>query len=388
MKKIGFVISGLSIGGNERSVSLLSKALSSNYEIFVIVFDGRNVAFDYDGELIDLKEPAKNGLINKAMVSFRRINKVRKIIKEKHIDILFTVTASINAISHYYFKGVKKIVSCRDCGDLERNIRLYAHMVKKADYMIFNSEHMRSFYLESYPSDAYKCFTVYNIVNVDAIRSKMDGDVPTDFLDFTKSHDSIITVGRFCREKGYNHLIRSFCHIKKSNPKAGLVIVGDGELRSEVRDMVESCVHKNDIYLTGAQRNPYRYIALCRIFALSSISEGFPNVLLEAMACGLPVIAVDCKSGPQEILTGEFDYHRKIRGYLAVDYGVISESFEQSDDYSSYIINNEEKSFAEAVLYLLNNNDACAKYSVLSKRRCEYFNAQKVLDSMKHIIGE
>jgi len=387
MKKIGFVVNGLSIGGNEKSVSLLSKALSSEYEIYIIVFDGNNVAFDYDGELIDIKEPAKNGVLNKAIVSIRRIAKIKRIIKEKNLDVLFTVTASVNAVSHYRFRGVKKIVSCRDCGDLERKIKFYAHMVKKAEWMIFNSEHMRAYYLERYPADSKKCFTVNNIVNTEAIREHIADDVENSFSDFIKTHDTIVSVGRFCREKGYNHLIRAFCRIRQARPNAGLVIVGDGELHGEIHDMVDNCVYKSDIYLTGVKKNPYKYMKHCKLFVLSSVSEGFPNVLLEGMACGLPAVAVDCKSGPREILSDKFDYYGATNGYKAVDYGILCERFEQSDDFSSYNANGAETTLAEAILFLLDDNAAYEKYAAISSKRCEYYNAEKAADNIHNIIG-
>lgn len=387
MKKIGFVVNGMSIGGNEKSVALLSKALSSEYQIYIIVFDGKSIAFDYDGDLIDLHEPARNGLLNKVLVSFRRISKIKRIIKDKELDILFTVTASVNAVSHFRFRNVQKIVSCRDCGDLERKLKFYAHMVKKADQIIFNSEHMKAFYLEHYPADLKKCYTVNNIVSTKATAELANQNVEDSFSDFVKTHDAIVSVGRFCREKGYNHLIRAFCKIKESHPNAGLVIIGDGELHNEITDMVDNCAYKSDIYLTGAQKNPYRYMKRCKLFVLSSVSEGFPNVLLEGMACGLPAVAVDCKSGPREILTKEFIFNAATTGYRAVDYGVLSERFEQSDDFSSYNANNAETSLAKAVLFILNDKTVYNKYAKLSLGRSEYYNSEKATDKMLKILG-
>lgn len=386
MKKIGFVISGLAIGGNENSVAQLSKALSSNYQIYIIVFDGKNVAFDYDGELIDLHEPARKGILNKLLVSYRRVRKIKQIIKDKDIDVLFTVTASINVVSYYCFNNVLKIVSCRDCGDLEKNIQRYAYMLKSADYMVFNSAYMKAYYLERYPQDTKKCYTVNNIVDTKRINGIACQDVEESFTNFVEHHDTIVAVGRLVKEKGFNHLIRAFCKIRAGHPKAGLVIIGDGILRDKIAEMVKHCQYQSDICLLGAQNNPYKYMQRCKLFALSSESEGFPNVLLEGMACGLPIVATDCKSGPQEILMEDFDTIDTTTGYRLADYGVLTERFEQSDNYMTYDADAAESAFAEAVLLLLNNKVEYKKYAELSYKRAEYYNFNRTAAMIQRIL--
>ena len=143
---VGFVIAGMAIGGNEKSVAMLSKALSDEYDICIIVFNGENISNNYSGELIDLREPARSGMFNKIIVSMRRLWKLKKIIAQRKIDVLFTFTNSLNAVSHYSFANVKKIVSCRDCGDLINRTKYYAHMAKVSDYMIFNSKFMQNYF--------------------------------------------------------------------------------------------------------------------------------------------------------------------------------------------------------------------------------------------------
>lgn len=386
MEKIGFVINGLAIGGNEKSVSLLSKALSNDFKVVIIVFDGSNVVFNYHGELIDIHEPAKSGTLNKVIVTLRRLRKIAHIIKLERIDILFTVTASVNAVSHCRFRGVKKIVSCRDYGDLERKTFLYTHMLKSSDLMIFNSKYMENYYVEAYPADRNKCCTLYNIVDTHHIQNMINEDTPADFIRFCDTHMVISTIGRFCKEKGFNHLVRAFCRVKETFPNAGLVIVGDGELHTEIYNMIDKCVFKEDIFLPGAQSNPYKYISRSKLFALSSISEGFPNVLLEGMACGLPVVATDCKSGPREILTETFDYHKNTLGYEMTDYGVICECFEYSDDYLSFETNDAEKAFADAIVLLLSNQKLYNKYAISSRKRCEHFSSEMARKSFIHVV--
>ena len=297
MKNIAFIINSLAVGGNERSVSLLSEVISKNYIVYIIVFDGSHIAYNYDGELIDINEPSRTGIFNKILVYIRRIKKVNKIIKDKQIDIIYAFTNSFNAISHWRFHNVKKIVACRDCGDLIRKTSCYAHMLKTSDHMVFNSEFMRTYFLGKYPQYNDKCSVIYNIVDTHYIESVCSEKLSPEHEQFYKTHAVVVAVGRFCKEKGFNHLVRSFVMLRDIIPSAGLVIVGNGELFPLIEKMVSVCKYKDDILLVGAQKNPYKYMMLAKVFALSSITEGFPNVLLEAMACGLPVVATDCTSG-------------------------------------------------------------------------------------------
>ncbi|MDO8805375.1 MAG: glycosyltransferase [Elusimicrobiota bacterium] len=120
--------------------------------------------------------------------------------------------------------------------------------------------------------------------------------------------------GRLTAAKGHWHLLRIFKELKKNLPGAALVLIGEGELRGYLTGLAAGLGLKTfpgpgapppeaDVYFTGFRENPYQFIAKARLFAFTSLWEGFPNALLEAMACGTPVASSDCASGPREILS-------------------------------------------------------------------------------------
>jgi glycosyltransferase involved in cell wall biosynthesis len=116
----------------------------------------------------------------------------------------------------------------------------------------------------------------------------------------------ILAVGRLDRQKDFPMLIRAFRYIRDRRP-ARLVILGEGSDRSRIENVVHELRLNEDVALPGSEPNPYRFMKRAAAFALSSESEGFGVVLVEALALGLPVVSTNCTSGPAEILCdGEY----------------------------------------------------------------------------------
>lgn len=111
----------------------------------------------------------------------------------------------------------------------------------------------------------------------------------------------ILGVGRLTKAKNFHLLINAFAKIEK-DINAHLVILGTGELESELKELVYHLGLEEKIHLLGFVENPYSWMKKAELFVLSSSWEGFGNVLVEAMACGTSVISTNCPSGPEEIL--------------------------------------------------------------------------------------
>ncbi|HEX2526682.1 MAG TPA: glycosyltransferase [Geminicoccus sp.] len=114
----------------------------------------------------------------------------------------------------------------------------------------------------------------------------------------------ILACGRLTGQKDYVTLVRAFARLRREQD-VRLLILGEGEDRSVIEALAADLGIAGSVSLPGFDPNPFRYMARCDLFVLSSRFEGSPNVLVQALACGAPVVATDCPSGPREILEDE-----------------------------------------------------------------------------------
>lgn len=145
--------------------------------------------------------------------------------------------------------------------------------------------------------------TIYNPFDLHTI-SRLSAK-PPDYLWFEDNKLPIIlAIGRLTEQKGFFTLIQAFSILKRTH-HARLLILGDGELRKNLESYLYDCgLSDNNVQMPGFVSNPFSYLARCRMFVLSSQWEGLPGVLIQAMACGAPVVSTNCMSGPDEILEG------------------------------------------------------------------------------------
>ena len=113
----------------------------------------------------------------------------------------------------------------------------------------------------------------------------------------------ILSAGRLTRQKDHATLLRAFARLRQTLP-ARLVILGEGEERAALEQLADHLGVRAHVQMPGFVANPFAFMARARLFALSSRWEGCPNVLIEAMACGVPVVSTDCPSGTAEVLRG------------------------------------------------------------------------------------
>ena len=141
---------------------------------------------------------------------------------------------------------------------------------------------------------------IYNPVVTPELQEK--ARAPLEHPWFEKNQPPVLlAVGRLSPEKDFSTLLRAFAQVRRNRP-ARLMILGEGEQRSELIALTRHLGLQRDVSLPGFVMNPYPYMVRSSLFILSSIWEGLPGVLIEAMYCGAPLIATDCEGGTREIL--------------------------------------------------------------------------------------
>lgn len=171
----------------------------------------------------------------------------------------------------------------------------------RADAIVACSDGASAAFADIVPQGATKLSTIRNgspIIRVQA--QALEPVEPQHEALFDRP--VVVNVGRLSPEKGHDILIRAHALLREQGVDHRLMIVGEGDLRGNLLALAEELAVSDTVHLLGFQDNPYRYVARATVFALSSRIEGFPLVLVEAMACGTPIVASDCPSGPREVL--------------------------------------------------------------------------------------
>lgn len=378
--KVSILKESLCIGGTERSAANISLALASSHETAMVLFDGKNNVYPYGGTLYDLKLPAKRSFIMKVLNNIRRIHQYKCHIKEWAPDIAFQFISIHNPISSIKLGNCVKIISSRDYSVLCRNIKQFKKCLDQSDGLICNSQYLRDYYVSHYPEDSEKVFIVNNIIDIEMIQTQSKEPTEKAFEDFRGKHDVLlVSTGRFCKEKAFDILFDVLKQLRES-VNAGLILVGDGELRSEYEDAIHSLGLQEHVFLTGYQRNPYRYMAKSDVFVLTSLSEGFPNVLPEAMALALPVISVNCISGPAEILMQKQDYSYAAEQPQLCDYGILV------PHYDSVGRENTSAFICQKILELTGDRAMYKTYQTKSLERAKAFSSENAVRELERIF--
>ncbi len=113
----------------------------------------------------------------------------------------------------------------------------------------------------------------------------------------------ILAAGRLAPQKGFATLLDAFAQIRQ-NRDARLIVLGEGAERQDLENRIDLLGLRSSVHLAGFKKNPFAWMGACDLFVLSSKHEGFPNVLVQAMACGARIVSTDCPTGPSEILEG------------------------------------------------------------------------------------
>lgn len=143
---------------------------------------------------------------------------------------------------------------------------------------------------------------IYNPVVTPAVKAKIQTAIAHPW--FAPGEPPVVLgVGRLVTQKDFPTLIRAFAVLRQQR-SARLMILGEGDQRAKLEALIQALDLGDDVALPGFVDNPYAYMAKASVFALSSIFEGFGNVVAEALAAGTPIVSTDCESGPAEILAG------------------------------------------------------------------------------------
>ena len=327
-------INTLQSGGAERVVSLLLGHLKDDFDIHLALYCNIvDYAIPPEIKILNLEQPLKQARLIRLFKLPFLSNKVYRYCTKNDIKISVAFLyrpCYINALmkSLWGYKG--KVIMCERTHQttmLQSQSKLYRwfskFMVmfsyKRADLVLANSYAMQTDLIENFKIKT-PVRVIYNPIDLNFIRTHKD-EVP-DFV-FDKNIFHFVNVGGFRKEKNHLLLLQAFFILK--NLPCKLVIVGGGLMEEDLKQKVSDLGLGDKVIFCGFESNPFKYVSRCDCFVLSSDVEGFPNVLIEALACSKPVISTDCSSGPRELLAPATDlHHRAINNYEIGEYGILT----------------------------------------------------------------
>ncbi|WP_026670911.1 glycosyltransferase [Butyrivibrio sp. AE3006] len=320
-KRIAIICPTLSGGGAERIAGLLSIRLADLYEVYVVVLCEDKVTYDYGGRLVLFSDVA----------DYRNMSKpeILRVIKIKYrIDISISFLDLMNYYNLIAREQDKIIISERNTLSHSDGISyVEKHRAKQyypaADHIVACSAGVGQELVKDYAVPSELVSTIYNYVDIEDIRKKANMPLEDEIIDYLGGSDYFINVGRLYSQKNQETLIKQFYVYHESKPEVKLLIVGSGEKYEDLSRQIQELGLRQFVRILPYRNNPFNLVKGAKAFILTSRYEGLPNVLIEAMALGVPIISTDCFSGPRELLNDEVDYSKYLGDFVVGKRGIL-----------------------------------------------------------------
>jgi len=395
---VAFLINSLAGGGAQK----VAIRLSEHLPISAFILLERDIKYKTDKPIFFLSNHStKTSPIIKTLSIPMYAYKLSKFLETTSPVISFLERANfVNTISKL-FKKHRAIISVRmdqqtgHLGLRKLNKLLVRLLYPKADLIIAVSHGVKQS-LINLGIEEEKIKVIYNPYPIDEIREL--AKEPLGSYEEIFKHPVLITAGRLTKQKGQWYLIRVFKALKEKHKDLKLVILGEGELKDYLVKLSEELGLKTyvwdkdelsesfDVYFLGFQKNPFKFIARSKLFVFPSLWEGFPNALVEAMACGVCVVSSDCRSGPREILAPNTDFNYQTQKPEFAEYGVLMPVSEVKYKSANEPLEEREMMWVETIDKLLEDESLRKNYSEKAKQRADDFRIEKIVQEWKEIL--
>ena len=343
MKTILFILPDLSQGGAERVITTLCNELDRSK------FCPKLVLFKKEGYYLNhLKSDVEIIELNISRIRYS-IFKIIPLIKKLKPEIVFTgwgeISAFLSPLIPFFSKTkfITRETNVVSKHVTRKEILFFYRFYTNFHQIIAQSDDMKKDLIENFKINPSKIIKINNPVDFEMIKELKDEIIEQDY---NKSYKKIVSIGNLSQRKGFDLLLNVFQYLK--NEPIKLTIFGDG------RDKAELLQQKSDLQLEnvsffGKVNNPFPFVKQADLFILSSRYEGFPNVLLEAGACGTYSLANNCPGGINEIIqqgiNGEIYDVNDAKGFANKIKEILDKSYDKEN-----IIESIESRFSKKVI--------------------------------------
>ena len=297
MRNICFLAGNLNhSGGTERVTSVIANELiKNNYKVSILsLVDGKNPFFTLNKDIQTYSLYPKEISFKKNFV--HATYKIRQFVKRHEVDVVIVVDSNscLFTVPALVGLGIKHI--CWEHFNFNNDLGRYSRRLARqlaaryCDSIVTLTERDKQYWLKGTRHKS----------QIIAIANPCPFP-PQNYSKQGNTH-TVLTVGELTEVKGFDLLLEAWIQINKVMPDWKLVIVGEGDDRKKLTGFIKKYNLMDSVDLVGRISDVSKYYKEAEIFCLSSRFEGFPMVLLETLAFGLPVVSFDCDTGPAEIL--------------------------------------------------------------------------------------
>jgi glycosyltransferase involved in cell wall biosynthesis len=359
--KAALLINSMGGGGSERVANMILKeALSKGCKMELICLEknmfyetpnGVDVTYlgNSDGEESKIKKLLSLTVLAYKLVKHVRQNNLKLI--QSHMFRSNIVNLIAKAIGGRHRANIVEVIAIDFFRDKKINLFLMKLFYPTADLFIFKSKSMAK-KMEDFLGRVIPSKVIYNPCDVASIDELAKEEV--DDFSFLENRKYIISVGRLDAQKNQLLLIEAMLDVGK---EVELVLLGAGTDMDMLKQRSMELGLYDRVHFLGMVKNPFKYMSRADAFVLSSKSEGYPNALLEAMACAIPVISTDCPTGPREMLT------------LSENYDVILKDDIEYAEFGVLVPMDDSSGMSKAINFMLSEDGMVLKYKKAARNR-------------------
>ncbi len=380
-KKIAFVLSSFRAGGGEKQLIEIANAFVARghtVELLVLKPVGALSAFvDPRVRIISLDRGRMAFSLIPLIRYLRREQPSAMLTLDEYTHVLSIVARALAGVETRVVLRMGNMLSIL-AERYEGKAKLLPYfsnwLFKRANHIIANSRGVADDVITVTGIDASRVTVIMNPKPRADILEKAQEPVTHEWF-LHKTMPIVITVGRLRVQKNFQLLIRAFAKVVKEI-SARLLIVGTGREEGSLRELIRELGCEDSIFLSGYVDNPYAWMKKADVYVATSLWEGLPNALLEAMVCGLPAIAADCSSGPREVLAPNTDYRKRLTIGDAVEYA----------EFGALYAVDDETALTNAMARFLTDPALRQKYGNASTERSKDFDAHDIITQYAHVL--
>lgn len=303
-----FILTDLSGGGAEKAILNLSKSLiKKDHNVDIIIFRDK---FEYSVpsgvKLTVLSKKPSFGWIGKRVLAFKLRVKIYKKERKGKFDLILSTlpladeVSILAKLSNHWCRIANtlsievKNLSYHNVGKSQRRLNRYKNLYNGRD-LVAVSEGVRLDLLDNIGLHSSNINVIYNPFDFENIRKLSIKSANIQAKRY------IVHVGRFSKQKRHDVLLEAYSNIHNHHK---LILLTNADKR--LNCMIEEKGLKDRVIIAGFQSNPYPWISNAELLVLSSDHEGMPNVIIESLVVGTPVVSTDCPSGPSEVIGRNF----------------------------------------------------------------------------------